>query len=170
MPIRAKTFSRMQTPGPNSEGLDELYASLPPDAVETLRQHETWLIVPAKTKLIQYGRRPDHLIMLSAGMVETLLPSGEQAIFLSTAGPGSIFGLRSLVSGELPEIETICSIECGLRLLPAQSLTSVLRSYPQMYLAVAKLLSADLQFAQAYLKDRSRRKLRIGDRQTGNFI
>jgi CRP-like cAMP-binding protein len=165
MPIGAKTNLKMQTPGQNSEALNELYASLSPDAVETLRQHETRKAVPAKTKLIELGKRPDHLIMLSAGTVEVLLPSGEQAIVLSTAGPGKVFGLRALVSGESPQIEVICRTECGLRLLPAQLFTRVLRSHPQMYFAVAKLLSADLQLAQAYLKERSRRKLRAGDRQ-----
>ena len=72
--------------------------------------------------------------------------------------------MRALVTGKLPEIEAICCTECEVRLLPEEIFTTALKSHPEMYFAVAKLLSADLQLAQAYLKNRSRRKLRQGDR------
>lgn len=154
----------MQSSGPNLEALEELYESLPPDVAQILRRGETRLIVPATTKLIYFGKAPEHLIMVCAGNVEVSLRCRKQTIVLSMAGPGRIFGLRTLVSGELPEIEAICHTVCELRLLPEKLFTSALKSHPQMYLPIAKLLSADLQLAQAYLKNRdSRRKLRVRD-------
>ena len=152
----------MQTPGPNPNSLEELYKLLPVDVAEELRQQESRIKVPARTKLIHKGKRPDHLMMLCAGAVEVLLPCGKRAIVLSTAGPGRIFGLRALVTGKLPEIDSVCRTECELRLLPESAFTHALNSHPQMYFGVAKLLSADLQLAQTYLKNRSRRKLRAG--------
>ena len=74
------------------------------------------------------------------------------------AAPGRIFGLRALVTENLPEIEAICRTECELRLF-RQIFMSALKSHPQMYLPVARLLSADLKLAQTYLKARARRKL-----------
>lgn len=153
----------MQTSGQNSNSLDELYRSLAADAAEKLRYQETRLTVPAKTKLVHCGKHPDYLIMLCAGDVEISLPCGNRAIVLSMAPRGRIFGLRALVTGKLPEIEAICRSECELRLLPERIFTSALKSNPQMYFTVAKLLSADLQLAQAYLKNRSRRKLRASN-------
>jgi CRP-like cAMP-binding protein len=161
--FRLKTISTMQTSGPNPQALEELYRSLPKDVAKTAREAETRLIVPATTRLIYCGERPEHLIMLCAGIVEISLPCGDQAIVLSMAAPGRVFGLRALVTGKLPEIEAICRSECELRLLPEKVFTGTLKSNPQMYFAVAKLLSADLQLAQAYLKNRSRRKLRMAE-------
>jgi CRP-like cAMP-binding protein len=129
---------------------------------ETLRQGETRLIVPAATKVIDCRKRPEHLMMLCAGAVEISLPCRNPAMILGIAGAGWIFGLRALVSGKLPETEVICHTECELRLLPERLFTSTLKSHPEMYLPVAKLLSADLQLAQAYLKNR--RKLRVKER------
>jgi CRP-like cAMP-binding protein len=154
----------MQTSGINSQALEELYRSVPRDLAKSVRESETHVIVPAATKLIYCGKRPEHLIMLCAGSVEISLPCGKQAIVLSLAAPGRVFGLRALVTGELPEIEAICRSECELRLLPEKIFTSALKSNPQMYFAVTKLLSADLQLAQAYLKNRSHRRLRVRDR------
>jgi CRP-like cAMP-binding protein len=150
----------MQTPGPNSNSLEELYRSLPADVAEKLRERESRLTVPASTKLIHYRKRPDHLVMLCGGDVEISTPCGKQPIRLSMAEPGRVFGLRALVSDNLPEIEAICRTECELRVLPQQIFVSALKSHPQMYLPVARLLSADLKLAQTYLKARARRKLR----------
>ncbi len=154
----------MQAPGPNSETLEELYRSLPRDVANTVRQSETRLIVPPTTKLIYVGKQPEHLITLCAGKVEISVPCRKQAIRLSMAGPGRIFGLRALVTGKLPGVEATCLTECELRLLPKSIFTSALNSHPQMYLAVAKLLTADLKLAEAYLKNRARRKLRGPER------
>lgn len=154
----------MQTPGLNLDALEELYRSLPRDVEKTLRQAETRLTVPPSTKLIYCGRRPEHLIALCAGAVEVTLPGKNQEVILSMAGPGRIFGLRALVTGKLSETEVICRTECELCLLPMEVFASALKSHSQMYLPLAKLLSADLQLAQAYLKNRDfRRKLRVKD-------
>lgn len=132
-----------------------------------MRESETRLIVPLATKLIYCSKRPEHLIMLCAGSVEISLPCGDQAIVLSMAAPGKVFGLRALVTGKLPETEAICRSECELRLLPEKAFTSALKSCPQMYLPVAKLLSGDLQLAQAYLKNRNSRR---GARASGPLL
>ena len=149
-------ISRMLTQESNSGALEELYKCLPQDVAAVLRQRETRVTVPAKTKLVCYGRQPEHLIMLFTGSVDILLPCGKQAIVLSTAGPGKIFGLRALVSDRLPEIDAICRTECTLRLLPRDMFVRALESHPEMYFSIAKLLSEDLQLAHAYLKKRNK--------------
>jgi len=149
---RADNPFRMLTRESNSDALEELYKSLPQDVAAALRERETRLTVPARTKLVCYGTQPEHLIMLCTGSAEILLPCGGQAIVLSTAGAGKIFGLRALVSDKLPEIEAICRTECTLRLLPREIFVTALQCHPEMYFTVAKLLSEDLQLAHAYLK------------------
>ena len=94
--------------------------------------------------------------MLCTGVAEILLPCGGQVIVLSTAGPGKIFGMRALVSDTKSEIEAICRTECTLRLLPRDIFVRTLESHPEMYFAIAKLLSEDLQLAHEYLKKRNK--------------
>lgn len=151
----------MDSRNPKPEALNELYAVLPPDLVNALRRCERAITNNAGMRLVRRGERPDHLVMLMSGTVEISLPCEGKAIALGTAGAGKVFGLRALLSGEPPEIDVICLTQCVCTVIPQQDFLSIVKAKPQFYFAAAKVLSADLQLAQEYLKSTGRGSIRL---------
>lgn len=138
---------------------NELYASLPVDVRQVLEQHERHVIVPRGQRLIQYGVLPNQLMILNSGTVEISVPSPEAEVSLGTAGPGKVFGMRALVSGETPEIDVTPLEDCEVTVIPGPEFIAVLQSTPQVYFGVAKVLSADLKIADQLIRNCSRRNL-----------
>lgn len=138
---------------------NELYASLPAEICQALEKHERHVIVPRGQRLLQYGVAPQQLMILNSGSVEISVPSTETQVSLGTAGPGKVFGMRAVVSGETPEIDVTPLEDCEVTIIPGPEFIAVLQSTPQMYFAVAKVLSADLKIADQLIRNCSRRPL-----------
>lgn len=138
-------------------GPNELYANLPAEISLALEKHERHIIVPRGQKLVKYGVRPEQLLILNSGRVEISVPAPEAAVSLGTAGPGKVFGMRALVSGETPEIDVTPLEDCEVTVIPGPEFLAVLQSTPQLYFAVAKVLSADLKIADQLIRNCSRK-------------
>ena len=136
--------------------MNELYQSLPPAVCQELSRLEEQATVPAGTKLIREGVTPDHLIAIERGSVEISVPAGENVISLSAAGQGKVLGLRSIIAGALPEFEATTLEECRISSISRQDFLEVLKRHPEMYLAISKVLSADLHAAQRLLRETPR--------------
>lgn len=139
------------------DAVNEFYEGLSPEIRRELEKHEQDLRVPRGYKLVQHGVPPGRLIILSAGKAEISVPSVGIEVSLGTAGPGKVFGMRAVVSGEVPEINATCLEECDIAVIPGPVFATLLRENPQMYFAVAKVLSADLKIADQLIRNCARK-------------
>ena len=136
---------------------NELYAMLRAELRHELAQHEQLKTLPEGAILIDHGILPDHLVILNSGTVRVSVPSPKRAASLTTGQQGKVFGMRAAISGELPEIDVTCVEPCNITILPRDVFLDLLKSHPEIYFAVARVLSADLQMANGILRDQSRR-------------
>ena len=65
--------------------------------------------------------------------------------------------MRAAISGELPEIDVTSVAPCRITILPRDAFLNLLKANPEIYFAVAKVLSTDLQIADRILRNSSRR-------------
>jgi CRP-like cAMP-binding protein len=143
-----------------SEAANELYASLSPELRTELANYERSAAVPAGTNLIKRGVLPDQLVIVNSGKVEITLNCAHESILLDCAMEGRVFGMRAVVSGELPEEDVTCQENCSVTLIPRDTFLKTVRQHPEMYFAIAKVLSCDLVTAQRMLKTSLRRSPR----------
>jgi CRP-like cAMP-binding protein len=136
--------------------MNELYAMLPPEARLELEKHEQSRTVPPGTNLIEHGVLPDSLVILNSGTVQVSVPCS-RCPGLSTGRAGKVFGMRAAVSDELPEIDVTCLEPCRVTFVPREDFLNLLKSRPEIYFAVAKVLSRDLQMADHLLRTSMRR-------------
>ena|SRR5436309_13634924 len=135
---------------------NELYEWLAAEVRETLHRLEQVSTVPAGAHLVTCHVAMEYVTILNQGSVEISIPAQGKAISMALAGNGKVFGLRSVVSGELPEINVVCLEECTVTLLPRHEFLRILKQYPQIYFAIAKVLSAELKLAQDLLREMPR--------------
>ena len=140
-----------------SGNTNELYALLRAELRHELAQHEQLLTAPQGATLIQHGTLPDHLVIVNSGAVCVSVPSPQRTVSLITEEQGKVFGMRAAISGELPEIDVTCIEPCKVTILPRDAFLELLKNHPEIYFAVAKVLSADLQMADRILRNRSSR-------------
>jgi len=140
-----------------SGGSNELYAMLRSELREVLAQHEQLLTAPEGALLIDHGVLPDHLVILNSGTVRVSVPAPQRTVSLTTGQAGKVFGMRAAISGELPEIDVTCMEPCKITVLPRDVFLELLKNHPEVYCAVAKVLSADLQMADRILRNHSHR-------------
>lgn len=124
--------------------MNELYASLTAEVRHKLQRYEDTRRVPTGTRLLSEGVPTEHLIILNAGSVEVSISSAGKEIPVGIARSGKVFGLRSAVSGEAPEINATTLEECTVALIPRDKFAGMLQQNPRVYLAIVKVLSADL--------------------------
>jgi len=136
---------------------NELYAMLPADARQELEKHEQSMTVPRGTALIEHGVLPERLAILDSGTVQVSVPCPRRPAALTTGEAGKVFGMRAAISGELPEIDVTCVEPCRVTFVPCDSFLELLKARPQIYYAVARVLSADLQIADRILRGSYRR-------------
>ena len=134
---------------------NELYGPLSPEIRAKLAIHEQSSSIPAGERLISHGEYPQYLTIVNSGSAEISLPTGSRTVPVAVAGKGKVFGLRTLVSGTPSEIDVTALGECQLTLIPAVYFLEVLKQHPQMYLAIAQVLSADLKMAEGFLRQRT---------------
>jgi len=156
----------MNAPLPQYQTLNELYASLTENVVAELRKLENTRACHAGSKLMTCGELPHDLIILAEGQAEIMLPCPKGAISLGMVTPGKVLGLKALMTGERAETDIVCLSPCTVTLLSGTRFLEQLRSHPEIYYVVAKILSADLQQADRVLKQASRRVHRM---QRGRF-
>ena len=137
---------------------NELYAMLPAELREKLGKHEQSVTLPEGTKLIEHGVLPDRLFILNSGTVKISVPCPRKFASFTTEQAGKVFGMRPAISGELPDVDVICVKPCSLTLLPRDIFITLLKTRPEMYFAVAKVLSADLRIANHILRNQSYRR------------
>src|ERR1700756_2208286 len=148
----------MNTPPLHSEAANELYDMLLPELRAELARFEQARIVPAGFHLINCGVPQEHLVIVNAGKVEiTLDCNSRHAASLGYSGAGKVFGMRALVSGELPEIDVTCMETCSVSTIPRDAFLALLKDNPEIYFAVAKVLSSDLRIADRILRNNTRR-------------
>ncbi|HEY6306796.1 MAG TPA: Crp/Fnr family transcriptional regulator [Candidatus Angelobacter sp.] len=146
----------------SSDVIKDLYAGLPDKLRQELAVHEQAVTVPEGTALLQCGTYPQQLIILHSGSVETSVLVAGKPLSLGVAGAGRVFGLQSILAKTPTDTSVTCLEECQVILVPKKAFLDALRRNPQMYLAVAKLLSVDLQKAHGFLRRNGRRPGRRG--------
>ena len=112
--------------------------------------------IPSGTTLISHSQIPEYLIIVEEGSVEISVAGLEKPTRLSVAAAGKVLGLRAVVSGELPEIEATTLNECKIRRIPRQAFLEIVKERPELYLAICKVLSADLNTAERFLRQTPR--------------
>ena len=135
------------------ESSNELYESFSEEICEELGRHGKKATIRPGTRLIEQGTNPAYLIILDKGSVEISVPAGGQSISLEVSGRGKVCGLRSIVSGVLAETDVTAVEECEVTLIPAGLFVDMLKQHPEMYFAIAKVLSADLKTAEKILRE-----------------
>ncbi len=140
---------------------NELYATLRAELRHELAQHEQLMTVPEGAILIDHNILPDYLVILNSGTVRVSVPSPKRAVSMTTGQQGKVFGMRAAISGQLPEIDVTCIEPCNITVLPRDVFQDLLKSHPEIYFAVAKVLSADLQIADRILRNHPRRTVPI---------
>ena len=140
-----------------STSTNELYAVLRPELRSELARIERLLTAPEGATLIHHGVLPDHLVILNSGIVRVSIPGGKRTASLTIGQQGKVFGMRAAISGEPPEIDVTCVKPCNITMLPRHAFLCLLNNHPEIYFAIAKVLSADLQMANDFLRDHSRR-------------
>ena len=140
-----------------SQQTNELYSVLRPDLRRELDQHEQMITALKGAPLIQHGVLPDHLVILNSGTVRVSVPCRQRAVSMTTEQTGKVFGMRAAITGELPEIDVTCVEPCTITTVPRDAFLELLKNHPEIYFAVAKVLSADLQIADHILRSHSRR-------------
>src|SRR5215510_260579 len=133
--------------------LNELYKELTPEVRDELSRHEERVTVPAGTKLIRPRSTPEHLIFIEQGSVEISVPAGEKALCVNVVGSGKVLGLRPIVANAAPEIEATTLEDCTIVRIPREIFVSAVKHHPEMYFAISKVLSADLNHAERLLRD-----------------
>jgi CRP-like cAMP-binding protein len=141
----------------SSDVIKDLYAGLPDELRRELAVHERAVTIPKGTPLLQCGNYPEHLIVLHSGSVETSVVVAGKPLSLGVASAGRVFGLQSILAETPNDINVTCLERCEVILVPRKAFLDALQRNPQMYLAVAKLLSADLQKAHGFLRHNGRR-------------
>lgn len=136
---------------------NELYVMLRAELRRELARHEQLLTVPEGALLIDHGVLPDHLVILNSGTVRVSVPAPQRTVSLITGQQGKVFGMRAAISGELPEIDVTCIEPCNISVLPRNAFLELLKNHPEIYFAVAKVLSGDLQMADRILRNHSGR-------------
>jgi CRP-like cAMP-binding protein len=136
---------------------NELYANVPAGVQHELKQEAKSETAVQGSKLIQHGVAASRLIFLDSGSAEITVPVGGKTISLGKVEPGKVLGLRSIMCGEVPEIDVTCLEDCEISLLSSEAFLDVLRRNPQMYFAVVKILTSDLKTVQSFLRDKTGR-------------
>jgi CRP/FNR family transcriptional regulator len=134
---------------------NELYANVYPDVQQQLTEHERPATVPKGSKLLRHGVPSEELIIVNSGSAEVTVPVRGKNISLGVVGSGKVLGLRSVICGEVPEVDVTCLEPCDITFLPRDAFLEVLRRNPQMYFAVVKVLSADLKKAHIILRQKT---------------
>ena len=140
---------------------NELYATLRAELRHELAQHEQLMTVPEGAILIDHGILPEYLVILNSGTVRVSVPSPKRAVSMTTGQQGKVFGMRAAISGQLPEIDVTCIEPCNITVLPRYVFQDLLKGHPEIYFAVAKVLSADLQIADRILRNHPRRTVPV---------
>ena len=136
---------------------NELYSSLSSDIRLELSKLAKATTVAQGSKLVRQGVRPEQLIILNSGLAEITVPVSGKPVSLGTVGSGKVLGLRSIMCGEVPEIDVTCLEECEVTLLPNDVFLEFLRCNPEMYFAVVKVLSAELTTVQSFIREKTSR-------------
>lgn len=133
--------------------MNELSQELSPELRKELALHEQQSVIPAGTRLIQQGVVLEGLIVIQRGTVEISVPVGERSMLLAKAGAGKVLALRPVLVGTVPEIDATTLEECTVAHIPRHRFLEVLRAHPEMYFAVSKVLSADLNTAERLFRE-----------------
>lgn len=147
---------------------NELYESLAADVTQELRKREKAITVGSGKKLIGLGDARSDLIIVNAGSVTISIAAGRRMISMGVAGSGKVLGLRPIISGMPSEIEASTLEECAISLIPQQQFLEVLKQHPEIYIAIARILSADLKAAERVLRDL--RRLPRREKQSTTFL
>src|SRR4029077_48621 len=131
----------MNTTSLPNETANELYAMLSPELRTELAQYERSVTVPQGTNLIRRGVLPDQLVIVNSGKVEITLACLRRSVSLGCAEVGKVFGMRAVISGELPEADVISQENCQVTLIPRDAFLKTVRQHPELYFAIAKVLS-----------------------------
>jgi CRP/FNR family transcriptional regulator, polysaccharide utilization system transcription regulator len=141
----------------DKEVTNELYADISDGVRDELAAHEQTATFPRGTRLLQCGIPADRLVILNSGSVEISVSIAGQARSLGIEGPGKVFALDSIISGAALHTSATCLEECNVTYMPKEVFLEVLRRNPQMYFAVAKVLSSDLAAADRIIRNCARR-------------
>ena len=148
---------------------NELYENLSAAVQQQLTNQGRSATVSRGSKLIQYRVSPNQLIILNSGLAEITVPVAGKPVSVATVGPGKVLGLRSIMCGEVPEIDVTCLEECDITLLSRDAFLEILHRNPEVYFAVVKVLSADLKTVQSFLREKTDRARAAGTPSRGRL-
>jgi CRP-like cAMP-binding protein len=140
----------MNTESPLKHAPNDFYAALPPQLRCELGKIAQSIKVPAGTMLIGFGEPLSQLVIVDSGAVRIVISGG---IELLECEGGRVFGMHAVLSGDVPEESVITEGSCDISYIPRDAFLSLLRAHPQMYFAIARILSNDLLAAQRLLKN-----------------
>ncbi len=130
-----------------NDATNELYAGLCDDVRQDLAGHEQAATFSRGTRLLRAGIPADRLVILNSGSAETSVAFAGKTRSLGVHGPGKVFALDSIISGEALRTSVTCLEKCHVTFVPKAAFLDVLQRNPQMYLSVARVLSSDLTLA-----------------------
>jgi CRP-like cAMP-binding protein len=140
----------MNTESPLKHAPNDFYAALSPQLRCELGKIAPSIKVPAGTKLIGFGEPLSQLVIVDSGAVRSVISGG---IKLLECEGGRVFGMHAILSGDVPEESAITEESCYITCIPRDTFLAFLRAHPQMYFAIARILSNDLLAAQRLLKN-----------------
>jgi CRP-like cAMP-binding protein len=135
---------------------NDLYAEFSAEVRQELATHEQVVSAPRGATLLLSGTCPDQVIILNSGSAETSVPASGTSLSLGIGGAGKVFGLHSIMSGVPTDTSVTCLEQCEVTLLPKKAFLDALERHPQMYMAVVKVLSADLAAADRVIRNYAR--------------
>lgn len=132
---------------------NELYRSVSPSIQSELCQYEEHVTVATGATLIEHGTIPDHVMIVEEGRVEIVLLRPQQGELKILGYEGQILGVRPIVTGT-PEIFDVRAIEaCAITRIRGDIFLGVLNRHPELYFAIARLLSKDVNSAERFLRE-----------------
>ncbi len=135
-----------------NDATNELYAGLSDDVRQELAGHEQAATFSPGTRLLRCGIPADRLVIVNSGSVEASITIVGKTRSLGVHGPGKVFALHSIISGEPLHTSVTCRENCDVSFVPKAAFLDVLQRNPQMYFAVARVLSSDLTAADRFLR------------------
>ncbi|MEA4901985.1 cyclic nucleotide-binding domain-containing protein [Desulfitobacterium sp.] len=130
------------------------FSQLSPEEVAEIAGDFRWEAYPKGVTIIEQGQRPKSFYLLCEGKVEVTKGNGELATSeTKEAGPDSVFGEISLLTGKPFPYSVRCLENSHVLSITADDFAQVLLRKPQIYQSIIRELTDDLIEANQMLSD-----------------
>jgi CRP/FNR family transcriptional regulator, cyclic AMP receptor protein len=135
-------------------GSHPFFRSLRPDLLKRLADYAKVRVVKRGTTIFAKGDTGTSLFAVSSGMVQMITPSaeGKSAVF-NLIGEGEIFGEIALLDGKARTADAIAFTDCALMTIERRDFIPLLRSFPDVTIAVIEVLCSRLRRTTQQVED-----------------